>query len=241
MGGAPTLPPVGLTCTGPQEEAQVAACQAQAATSTPNAHSSAPRSPRQDHHQDPHDANSRLQTGGITTIGPRHAGDTPPRASYGSNSPHRYITTKVARNFPRSFFETARKRCNSNVFNSMFEILAGELRATLLGNHSGISHRRGHRRGGALAGSEAWPQRRWAAAIPGQAGHSDTNVADAKGARNTSGTAQRRGAGPQARAPSATTQTLRSACVPCRSARAARRSRRSSRSPRPRRRAGPRR
>ena len=28
----------------------------------------------------------------------------------------------------------------------MFEILAGELRATLLGNHSGISHRRGHRR-----------------------------------------------------------------------------------------------
>ena len=146
MGGAPTLPPVGLTCTGPQEEAQVAACQAQAATSTPNAHSSAPRSPRQDHHQDPHDANSRLQTGGITTIGPRHADDTPPRASYGSNSPHRCITTKVARNFPRSFFETARKRCNSNVLNSMFEILAGELRATLLGNHSGISHRRGRRR-----------------------------------------------------------------------------------------------
>ena len=62
-------------------------------------------------------------------------------------------------------------------------------------------------------------------------------------ARNTSGTTQRRGAGPQARAPSATTQTrtLRSRCVPCRSARAARRSRQSSRSPRPRRRAGPRR
>ena len=77
--------------------------------------------------------------GGITTIGPRHADDTPPRASYGSNSPHRCITTKVARNFPRSFFETARKRCNSNVLNSMFEILAGELRATLLRNHSGIS------------------------------------------------------------------------------------------------------
>ena len=77
--------------------------------------------------------------GGITTIGPRHADDTPPRASYGRNSPHRYITTKVARNFPRSFFETARKRCNSNVLNSMFEILAGELRATLLGNHSDIS------------------------------------------------------------------------------------------------------
>ena len=91
-------------------------------------------------------AAARLQTGGITTIGPRHADDTPPRASYGSNSPHRYITTKVARNFLRSFFETARKHCNSNVLNSMFEILAGELRATLLGNHSGISHRRGRRR-----------------------------------------------------------------------------------------------
>ena len=65
-------------------------------------------------------------------------------------------------------------------------------------------------------------------------------------ARNASGATdqaptQHRGAGPQARAPSATTQTrtLRSRCVPCRSARAARRSRRSSRSPRLRRRAGP--
>ena len=56
------------------------------------------------------------------------------------------VQTKVARNFPRSFFKTARKRCNSNVLNSMFEILAEELRATLLGNHSGISHRRGRRR-----------------------------------------------------------------------------------------------
>ena len=129
-----------------QEGTQEATCQAQAATSTPSVHRSAPRSPHQDHHQDPHDANSRLQTGGITTIGPRHADDTPPRASYGSNSPHRCITTKVARNFPWSFFETARKRCNSNVLNSIFEILAGELRATLLGNHSGISHRRGRRR-----------------------------------------------------------------------------------------------
>ena len=54
---------------------------------------------------------------------------------------------------------------------------------------------------------------------------------------------QHRGAGPQARAPSATTQTrtIRSTCVRSRSARAARQSRRSSRSPRLRRRAGPRR
>ena len=166
MGGAPTLPPVGLTCTGPQEGAPEATCQIQAATSTPSVHRSAPRSPRQDHHRAPHDANSRLQTGGITTIGPRHADDTPPRASYGRNSPHRYITTKVARNFLRSFFETARKHCNSNVLNSMFEILAGELRATLLGNHSGISHRRGHRREGHR---RAWLRCPWAVAGPGRA------------------------------------------------------------------------
>ena len=37
-----------------------------------------------------------------------------------------------ARNFPRSFFETTRKRCNSNSTNSMFEVITGELRAKLL-------------------------------------------------------------------------------------------------------------
>ena len=37
-----------------------------------------------------------------------------------------------ARNFPRSFFETTQKRCNSNDTNSRFELLAGELRAKLL-------------------------------------------------------------------------------------------------------------
>ena len=40
--------------------------------------------------------------------------------------------TNFARNFPRSFFETTQKRCNSNDVNSRFELLAGELRATLL-------------------------------------------------------------------------------------------------------------
>ena len=168
MGGAPTLPPVGLTCagrgpghhlSGPGDHLHTERAEQSATIPTPGP---PPRPSR---------CKLPAPNGGITTIGPRHADDTPPRASYGSNSPHRCITTKVARNFPRSFFETTRKRCNSNVLNSMFEILAGELRATLLGNHSGISHRRGHRRGG--AGSEAWPQRRWAAAMPGQAGHSD--------------------------------------------------------------------
>ena len=45
-----------------------------------------------------------------------------------------------ARNLTRSFFETTRKRCNSNDMNSKLELIAGELRATLLGNHSGISN-----------------------------------------------------------------------------------------------------
>ena len=40
--------------------------------------------------------------------------------------------TNFARNFPRSFFETTRKRCNSNSTNSMFEVITGELRAKLL-------------------------------------------------------------------------------------------------------------
>ena len=40
--------------------------------------------------------------------------------------------TNFARNFPRSFFETTRKRCNSNGTNSMFEVITGELRAKLL-------------------------------------------------------------------------------------------------------------
>ena len=42
------------------------------------------------------------------------------------------VQTNFARNFPRSFFEITRKRCNSNGTNSMFEVIAGELRAKLL-------------------------------------------------------------------------------------------------------------
>ena len=45
------------------------------------------------------------------------------------------ITTpaKVAHNFRRSFFKTAQKRCNSNEVISMFEQVARELRAKLMG------------------------------------------------------------------------------------------------------------
>ena len=42
---------------------------------------------------------------------------------------------KVARNLTRSFFDIAHKRCNSNDSISIFEIIARELRATLLRNH----------------------------------------------------------------------------------------------------------
>ena len=61
------------------------------------------------------------------------------------------ITTsaKVAHNFPRSLFETARKRCNSNDTNSMFEQAAEELRAKLTGRRRDLA------------------RCRWAAAGPG--------------------------------------------------------------------------
>ena len=57
------------------------------------------------------------------------------------------VTTpaKVARNLTRSFFEIGHKRCNSNDTNSTFEQATGELRATLLGNHSDQRGGRTHR------------------------------------------------------------------------------------------------
>ena len=66
--------------------------------------------------------------------------------------------TNVARNFPRSFFETTRKRCNSNDADSRFEILTGELRATLLCDG----------RAGSTAvpvNYGAWPRCRWAVGV----------------------------------------------------------------------------
>ncbi len=58
--------------------------------------------------------------------------------------------TNFAHNFPRSFFETTRKRCNSNDAHSMFEQAAGELRAKLLGDRG------------------AWLRCPWAVAGPGR-------------------------------------------------------------------------
>ena len=45
---------------------------------------------------------------------------------------NRTLPNNVARNSPRSFFDYASKRCNSNTANSKFEIVARELRATLI-------------------------------------------------------------------------------------------------------------
>ena len=42
----------------------------------------------------------------------------------------------LARNSPRSVFDTAQKRCNSNNHILKFERFTWELRATLLGNHA---------------------------------------------------------------------------------------------------------
>ena len=45
---------------------------------------------------------------------------------------NRTLPNNVARNSPRSFFDYVSKRCNSNTANSKFEIVARELRATLM-------------------------------------------------------------------------------------------------------------
>ena len=45
---------------------------------------------------------------------------------------NRTLPNNVARNSPRSFFDYASKRCNSNAANSKFEIVTRELRATLI-------------------------------------------------------------------------------------------------------------
>ena len=64
----------------------------------------------------------------------RQAAAGPGRASRRDTetTPH----THFAHNFPRSLLEIAQKRCNSNDMNSIFEALAGELRAKLLSDRA---------------------------------------------------------------------------------------------------------
>ena len=60
----------------------------------------------------------------------RHtAHHTPARGLPEPQRNNRALPNNVARNSPRSFFDYASKRCNSNTANSKFEIVARELRA----------------------------------------------------------------------------------------------------------------
>ena len=63
---------------------------------------------------------------------PRAAHRTPARGLPKPQRNNRTLPNNVARNSPRSFFDYASKRCNSNAANSKFEIVARELRATLM-------------------------------------------------------------------------------------------------------------
>ena len=77
---------------------------------------------------------------------------------------------KVARNSIEQSFNKVRKRCNSNDLNSMFEIVAGELRAKF-GMASAMPQARAEHDTRSCGG--AWLRGPWATAEPGQASHSD--------------------------------------------------------------------
>lgn len=63
---------------------------------------------------------------------PHTAHDTPHTTHQSEDCPSRTLPNNVARNSPRSFFDYASKRCNSNAATSKFEIVARELRAKLM-------------------------------------------------------------------------------------------------------------
>ena len=63
---------------------------------------------------------------------PDGAHHTPHTTRQREDCPSRTLPNNVARNSPRSFFDYASKRCNSNAANSKFEIVSRELRATLI-------------------------------------------------------------------------------------------------------------
>ena len=78
-------------------------------------------------HRAPHTAHLTSRT---TRRAPHAAHHTPAR---GLPEPQRdrALPNNVAGNSPRSFFDYASKRCNSNAANSKFEIVARELHAKL--------------------------------------------------------------------------------------------------------------
>ena len=67
-----------------------------------------------------------------TRPAPHTAHHTPHTTRQRRDRPSRTLPNNVARNSPRSFFDYASKRCNSNTANSKFEIVSRELRATLI-------------------------------------------------------------------------------------------------------------
>ena len=85
---------------------------------------------------------------------PRTTRRTPHTAHQRGDCPSRTLPNNVARNSPRSFFDYASKRCNSNTANSKFEIVARELRATLIEQ----ARRRPTTLGGKQARRQAGPQ-----------------------------------------------------------------------------------
>ena len=86
----------------------------------------------------PHALTSEQRRQGFQTTGPPRLRHPDAARVGGSWLRHPWAATNrqpnLARNFPRSIFEMLQKRCNSNDMNSKFELIAGELRATLLGN-----------------------------------------------------------------------------------------------------------
>ena len=83
------------------------------------------------HAQKPQNINDQISTFEIHS-GELHAKLLSSGRAWPDNESTRPPQTHFAHNFPRSLLEIARKRCNPNDMNSMFEALAGELRAKLL-------------------------------------------------------------------------------------------------------------
>ena len=127
-----------------------------------------------------HPSTPKSQPTSQTTLGVRRS-----CGAHGQRRHHRL--PNFARNLSWSFFETPQKRCNSNDANSMFEQVAGELRAKLMG------------------GGRAWPdneatrratyQRPGAAGVEGAGGTGGHGRASRRGAERSEALASR-AAGP---------------------------------------------
>ena len=75
-------------------------------------------------------ASQHNNTPGPTGVKRAEGAGAPRRGAGGRRQEH--SQTNFAHNFPRSLFETTRKRCNPNEANSRFEQVARELRAELM-------------------------------------------------------------------------------------------------------------